>query len=119
MQETQVQSLGRENPLEKGLATHSSTHAWRMPWTEDLASYRLWNRRESDMPVTNFPFLLLTCISIWKHYKCKHYCGRGGPWESSAIKKGLLEQIKTRAQIKTIQKQRSGALRKGAQDPGA
>ena len=35
MQETQVQSLGREDPLEKGMATHSSTLAWKIPWTEE------------------------------------------------------------------------------------
>ena len=34
MQETQVQSLGGEDPLEKGMATHSSILAWRIPWTE-------------------------------------------------------------------------------------
>ena len=35
IQETWVQSLGREDPLEKGLATHSSILAWRIPWTEE------------------------------------------------------------------------------------
>ena len=35
MQETQVRSLGREDPLEEGMATHSSTLAWRVPWTEE------------------------------------------------------------------------------------
>ena len=35
MQETRVRSLGREDPLEKGTATHSSILAWRIPWTED------------------------------------------------------------------------------------
>ena len=34
MQETQVQSLGWEDPLEKGMTTHSSILAWRIPWTE-------------------------------------------------------------------------------------
>ena len=34
-QETQIQSLGWEDPLEKGLATHSSILAWRIPWTEE------------------------------------------------------------------------------------
>ena len=34
MQETQVRSLGQEYPLEKGMATHSSILAWRIPWTE-------------------------------------------------------------------------------------
>ena len=35
MQETRVQALGREGPLEKGLANHSSILAWRIPWTEE------------------------------------------------------------------------------------
>ena len=35
MQETWVQSLGWEDPLEEGMATHSSILAWRIPWTED------------------------------------------------------------------------------------
>ena len=34
MQEIQVQSLGKENPLEKEIATHSSILAWEIPWTE-------------------------------------------------------------------------------------
>ena len=40
--ETQVRSLGQEDPLEEGLATHTSTLAWRIPWTEEPG------RRESD-----------------------------------------------------------------------
>ena len=35
MQDTQVQSLGWEDPLEKGMATHSSILSWRIPWTEE------------------------------------------------------------------------------------
>ena len=35
MQETWVRSLGQEDPLEKGMATHSSILAWRIPWTEE------------------------------------------------------------------------------------
>ena len=35
MQETRVQSLGREDPLEKKMATHSSILAWEIPWTEE------------------------------------------------------------------------------------
>ena len=35
MQETRVRSLGWEDPLEKEMATHSSTLAWRSPWTEE------------------------------------------------------------------------------------
>ena len=36
MKETQVQSLGWEDPMEKGMATHASILAWRIPWTEEL-----------------------------------------------------------------------------------
>ena len=42
--ETWVQSLGWEDPLEKGKATHSSILAWRIPWTV----YSPWDRKESD-----------------------------------------------------------------------
>ena len=35
MQEIQVQSLGWEDPLEKGMATHSNILAWEIPWTEE------------------------------------------------------------------------------------
>ena len=34
-QQTQVQSLGQEDPLEEGMAAHSSILAWRIPWTEE------------------------------------------------------------------------------------
>ena len=35
MQETWVRPLGQEDPLEKGIATHSSIHIWRIPWTNE------------------------------------------------------------------------------------
>ena len=38
MRKTQVQSLGRADPLEKEMATHSSILAWKIPWTEDPGS---------------------------------------------------------------------------------
>ena len=38
MRETQVQSLGREDVLEKEMATHSSILAWKIPWTEESGS---------------------------------------------------------------------------------
>ena len=48
MQETHVQSLGQEDALEKGMATHSSILAWRVPWTEELVGYSPWGRKELD-----------------------------------------------------------------------
>ena len=45
MQKTQVQSLGWEDPLEKGMATHSSILAWRIPWTKEPGGLQTgWDR---------------------------------------------------------------------------
>ena len=49
MQETRVQSLGQEDPLEKEMATHSSILAWRIPWTEELCGLQSMGSQESDM----------------------------------------------------------------------
>ena len=48
MRETQVQSLGQEDPLEKDMAPHSSTLAWKIPWTEEPGRLLSWGRKESD-----------------------------------------------------------------------
>ena len=48
-QETQVRSLGWEDPLDEGRATHSSILAWRIPWTEESGElYSPWDHKESD-----------------------------------------------------------------------
>ena len=50
MRETWVRSLGWEDSLEKEMATHSSTLALKIPWTEELgAGYYPWGRKESGM----------------------------------------------------------------------
>ena len=47
MRETSVQSLGQEDPLEKGTATHSSILAWRIPWTiQSMGSQRVRHETE-------------------------------------------------------------------------
>jgi len=48
MQETQVQSLGQKDPLEKGMATHFSILAWRIPWTEEADRLQSMGLQESD-----------------------------------------------------------------------
>ena len=48
MQETQVQFLGREDPLEKEMATHSGIFAWRIPWTEEPGGLQSVGLQESD-----------------------------------------------------------------------
>ena len=49
MKETWVPSLGQEDPLEKGMATHSTIPAWEIPRTEVLEGYNPWYHKESDM----------------------------------------------------------------------
>ena len=48
MQETQVQSLGREDQLEKEMGTYSSIVAWRIPWTEEPGGLQSMGCKESD-----------------------------------------------------------------------
>ena len=48
MQEIRVRSLGWEDPLEKGMATHSSILAWRTPWIGEPGGYTPWGHKESD-----------------------------------------------------------------------
>ena len=58
IQETQVQSLGQENPLEKEIATHSNILAWEIPWTEEaggLESMEL-HRVRHDWVINSFTF---------------------------------------------------------------
>ena len=52
VQETQVQCLGQEDTLDKGMATHSSIHAWRIPWTEEPGGLQ----RAGHKYVTNSPW---------------------------------------------------------------
>ena len=69
-QETWVQSLGQEDPLEKEMAT-TGTLAWRTPWTEETVGYSPWCRKDSDMTELSFshPFLYRDwapcCSSYW------------------------------------------------------
>ena len=51
MQETWVQSLGQEDSLEKEMATHSSTLAWKIPWTENPGRLKLMGSQELDMTI--------------------------------------------------------------------
>ena len=56
MQETLVRSLDREDPVEKEIATHSSTLAWRIPLTEETGGYSPWGRKELDTTERLFHF---------------------------------------------------------------
>ena len=73
MQETQVRSLGQEDPLEKGIATHSSILAWRIPWTvEPGGLWSMGSQRDGQDLVTNtFTFIILTPQIVFRRVEFK------------------------------------------------
>ena len=54
VQETWVQYLGWEDPLEKGMTTYSSILPWRFPWTEEPGRLQSWHHKESDTTEQHF-----------------------------------------------------------------
>ena len=78
-QETRVQSLGRDDPLEEGMAAHSRILAWRIPWTEEPGRCSSWGRRETDMPerltLSLFTFICdFSQFLIFFQHVCMHCC---------------------------------------------
>ena len=68
MQETRVQSLGREDPLEKEMATHSSILVWEIPWTEDPGGYSPWGRRKVRHNfATKQQIIMYACLYVCEH----------------------------------------------------
>ena len=68
-QETQVQSLGWEDPLEEGMATPSSILAWRIPWREEPGGSSPQGRKELDMTAINtFTFFLSLVAQMARWY---------------------------------------------------
>ena len=70
MRETQVRSLGWEDPLEKEMVTHSSTLAWRIPWTEEPGGLQsMGSQRVGPDRVTNtFTFTYTAKECGFKHF---------------------------------------------------
>ena len=82
MRETRVRSLGWEDPLEKEMATHYSTLAWKMPWTEEHGSLhtvhgvaKSWTRL-SDF---TFTFRVGSGLSWWLRWGKASACNAGDP----------------------------------------
>ena len=67
-----VGDLGREDPLEKEMATHSSTLAWKIPWMKSLVGYSPWGRKESDtteqLHLTKSIFLMQILYNVFIKY---------------------------------------------------
>ena len=88
---TRVQSLGLEDPLEKGMASHSSILAWRIPWTEEPDNlqyiYNIMSSANSDSFTSSFPvwmpFVSFSCLIaliktpntiLNRSSECEHLC---------------------------------------------
>ena len=75
-QEIQVQSLGWKDPLEKGMAPHSSILAWRIPWTKEPDGPQSMRSQESDTTVCltlSLHSLIILLIAIEFVGKCFHF----------------------------------------------
>ena len=59
MEETRVQLLGQEDPLEKEMATHASTVAWKIPWTEEPGGLQSMGRQRAGPDSATFTFTFL------------------------------------------------------------
>ena len=67
MQETQVWSLGQKDPLEKGMATHSSILAWRIPWPEEPGGLQsMGSQSRAWLSEFTFTFHTFTLASTWE-----------------------------------------------------
>ena len=66
MRETQIWSLGWENPLEKGMVTHSSIPGWRIPWMEEPGRLQStgWQRAGHDWATNTFTYFILVSTSF-------------------------------------------------------
>ena len=62
MRETQVRSLGREDPLEKETETHSSILAWKIPWTEELGWLLSMGSTKSQTRLSDFTITMVVKI---------------------------------------------------------
>ena len=69
VQVTRIWSLSWEDPLEKGMATHSSIFAWRLPWTEEPGGLGPWSRKELD---TTERLTLLLCFIFYRAVLLAH-----------------------------------------------
>ena len=73
MQKTRVQSLGQEDPLVKGMATHSSILTWRIPWTKESGGLQSMGVTKSQTRLSDFYF---HWYLGWKHFNI-----HGWNWE--------------------------------------
>ena len=100
MRETRVRSLGREDPLEKEMAIHSSTTAWKIPWTEDpgrlqsMGSQRVGHDWVTSLThLKGFPGCGTFCANTWR------FLGKLG-WAGHSVSSQKICMHKVRTQKK-------------------
>ena len=71
MRETRVRFLGREDPLEKEMAIHSSTLAWKIPWMEEPGRLRSMGPTKSRTQLSDFTFTLQFEVLDMLGFQCK------------------------------------------------
>ena len=76
MQETRVRSLGWEDPLEKEMAVHFSTIAWKIPWTEEPGRLQ-----SMGLQKVGYDWATSLSLSIFKSYEKEHNKGIWGEWQ--------------------------------------
>ena len=92
MPETQVQSLDREDTLEKGVATHSSILAWRIPWTEEPGRLQSIVSQRAELYWMPFTFML----TLWRGFR--------NVYISIDNQKRCFAKVKKMSEIKTLDK---------------
>ena len=86
-QETRVQSLGREDPMEEGMATHFSILSWRIPWTEEATIHRV-TKEQTQLKQLRMHIHAFSCHGSRFHMKDKtHNVGnyRSGDFSQSFL----------------------------------
>ena len=86
MQETWVRSLGQEDPLEKGMPTHSSILAWRFHGQKSLASYSPWGHKDLFMPLP-----ISVCMRAQSLHSCLNLCDAMDCSPPSSAVPGILQ----------------------------
>ena len=88
MQETRVQSLGQEGPLEEGMATHSSVPAWRIPWTEEPGGCK--STGVSEFELTEWLTSTDTEFTEWNQQTGDRCVTPYVQWKMGIIQRGFL-----------------------------
>ena len=87
-----VGSLGEEDPLEEGMATHPSILAWKIPWTEEpggLLSFPIVMYRSENWTIKKAECQRIDAFKLW----CWRRCLRG-PWTARRSNQSILKEIK-------------------------